>query len=65
MTIAPVEVYLLIKVALISVICGLCRPEDLTKLGIDNIQELETLLFVSVKETKTKADRMLVIVDGR
>lgn len=60
---APNEVYLMIKVAAIFGIAGACRREELMKLTVDDVEDKEDLLVVSIKATKTNVSRKFVICD--
>lgn len=60
---APDHIYLLIKVVTVFGIAGACRREELAQLTIDNIEEKEDILIVTIPETKTKVPRKFVVVD--
>ncbi|KAK5646496.1 hypothetical protein RI129_004960 [Pyrocoelia pectoralis] len=60
---APDEIYLMIKVALIYGLAGACRRQELANLEKDDIQEFQTSLLITLRDTKTKTNRMFSIVD--
>ncbi|KAK5642934.1 hypothetical protein RI129_009101 [Pyrocoelia pectoralis] len=60
---APDEIYLMIKVALIFGLAGACRRQELANLEKDDIQEFQTSLLITLRDTNTKTNRMFSIVD--
>lgn len=61
---APDISYLMMKVALIFGISGALRRDELTKLTIDDIQDVSTALIIKLAETKTKTPRTFTIVQN-
>ncbi|CAH1381929.1 unnamed protein product [Tenebrio molitor] len=61
LTTAPDEKYLFTKAALIFGLMGACRREELMKIEINHIEDLNTALVVHIPDTKTKIERQFVI----
>ncbi|KAJ8976506.1 hypothetical protein NQ317_005464 [Molorchus minor] len=61
---APDDIYLMMKVSLIFGICGACRREELSNITIDDIQDLGKALLVTIRESKTKIQRVFSIIDN-
>lgn len=60
---APDHIYLLTKVATVFGIAGACRREELTNLTLDNIEEKDDVLIITIPETKTKVSRKFIVSD--
>lgn len=58
----PDTKYLMVKVATIFGLFGACRREELCKLTVDDIEELEESLLVHISDTKTNIQRSFCIV---
>ncbi|XP_044262164.1 multifunctional protein ADE2 isoform X4 [Tribolium madens] len=58
---APDKDYLFTKVGLIFSIMGACRREELMKIEINHIEDLNTSLLVHIPDTKTKTERQFEI----
>ena len=58
---APDIKYLLCKVACIFGVMGACRRNELHKLEFEDVQDFETTLLVTIKDTKTKTTRKFTI----
>lgn len=61
---APDERFLMIKVALIIGVSGACRREELCALTIDNIEDTDSSLIVTIQEPTTKIIRKFTIHDN-
>src|SRR3978361_485955 len=53
--------YLLMKVVLIFGISGACRREELMKMSLDDIEDLDSVLVLKVQDWKTTSQRTLTI----
>ncbi|XP_066256692.1 protein tramtrack, alpha isoform-like isoform X3 [Euwallacea similis] len=62
LTEAPDEKYLGVKVIIMIAVLGSCRREELVYLKTEEIQDCETLLYIKVKDYKTKLPRTFTIV---
>ncbi|KAJ8910576.1 hypothetical protein NQ315_011245 [Exocentrus adspersus] len=61
LTEAPNEVYLSIKVVLLFALCGGCRCDELCKMTINDIQDRNDMLLVTIPDSKTKKKRRFII----
>jgi len=59
------EKYLVMKVVLIIGLCGACRGDELSKITIDNVEDIGSLLIVNIPYTKTKIERTFTIPDKK
>jgi integrase len=53
--------YLLMKVVLIFGISGACRREELMKMSLDDIEDLDSVLVLKVPDSKTHSERTFTI----
>src|SRR3978361_2388515 len=53
--------YLLMKVVLIFGISGACRREELMKMSLDDIEDLDSVLVLTVPDSKTHSERTFTI----
>lgn len=60
---APDDIYLMTKVALIFGIYGACRREELVNISINDIQDRDSVIVITIPKTKTNKKRIFTIVD--
>ncbi|KAJ3655337.1 hypothetical protein Zmor_014471 [Zophobas morio] len=60
---APIEMYLCMKVVLIIGVAGGCKIDELHKIRIDGIEEKESVLIISLPDTKTNKKRKFTIIN--
>lgn len=60
---APDLVYLLMKVCLIIGVAGACRCDELIKLSIDDIDDKQSLLIITIPDSKTRMKRIFTVMN--
>ncbi|KAJ8910073.1 hypothetical protein NQ315_004966 [Exocentrus adspersus] len=58
---APDDLFLMVKVALIMGVAGACRGNELLQLSINDVTDLGSSLLVRIKNTKNGIDRTFVV----
>lgn len=54
---APDEIYLMINLVIIFGLAGACRPEEIMKITIDDIEDKEDLIIVNTEDSKNYSSR--------
>ncbi|XP_054277440.1 uncharacterized protein LOC128996267 isoform X2 [Macrosteles quadrilineatus] len=60
---APDEIYLMKKVVLILGVAGACRPNELTKMSVDDIDDKGYILIIKVADSQTNKKRIFTLTD--
>lgn len=61
---APNKIYLMKKVVLIFGIAGACRRDELVKLEVSDVEEKDSVIIVTISDTKTHKTRIFTITNN-
>ncbi|XP_031328935.1 uncharacterized protein LOC116159960 [Photinus pyralis] len=59
---APDDVYLGIKIVLLIGVTGACRCDEMMKMNIGDIEDMENLILIKIPDSKTKKVRSFTII---